>query len=101
MAYDLLAQKKTGDFLKCQVKTTDKLQTVKGNNYWMFNTGKTSKVKEYSVSEIDFFALVVLPKRVVSFVLPNEAKSTFSIREDKATSQYEEQTLRDVLGIYL
>tara|TARA_A200000159_G_scaffold39141_2_gene35654 strand:+ start:428 stop:772 length:345 start_codon:yes stop_codon:yes gene_type:complete len=98
-AYDLLAHHKSGEFLKCQVKTAAKIKEINGSKYWAFKTKKESGA--YGSSEVDFFALVVLPKRAVFFLSNEDATGTCYIKESDATPERELETLHDVLGEYL
>lgn len=98
-AYDILAHHKSGAFLKCQVKTAEKTTNIKGSKYWQFKTRKKSKM--YDDTEVDFFALVVLPKRIVTFLSKADATGQFYLREADATPEKEQKTLVDVLGSYI
>lgn len=98
-AYDLIAHHASGKFLKCQVKTAEKQKDVRGYKYWKFDTRKSSGL--YGKSEIDFFALVVLPKRIVTFLDRSESKSICYLKDDQVTAEREQETLEKVLGLHI
>lgn len=97
--YDLIAESYGGSFLKCQVKASTHINIVHGNRYWKFNTRKAKG--EYHKSEVDFFALVSLPKRLVYFVSISDVMYNHRIRENEMTERAEIESLDTVLGKYL
>jgi len=100
-AYDLTAQTKSGDFLKCQVKTSDTLETVNGSNYWRFHTSRQRG--HYTTSDVDFFAFVVLPQRLCFFESAEDicGKLFHRIPESKATLENELDNINSVLGRWI
>lgn len=97
--YDLVAESYNGDFLRCQVKTADAVNVVNGYRYWRFNTAK--KTSCYTNDEIDFFALVCLPRRLLIFQAFENTSAQSRLREDAFTERLELETLNEVLGEHL
>ena len=99
-AYDLLVETHSNSFLRCQVKTSDSLDTVRGNHYYRFHT--RSRSGAYTNKECDFFAFVVLPTRTVVFAKPEDITSAvFRVKQDASTLDTENQTLLTTLGEWL
>jgi len=97
--YDLIAESYSGSFLKCQVKASTHINIVHGCRYWKFNTCRSKG--EYHESEVDFFALVSLPRRLVYFVGIADVMYNHRIRENEMTQRAEIESLDKVLGKYL
>jgi len=97
--YDLVAESYGGSFLKCQVKTCDSVNVINGCRYWRFHT--SNKAGAYLETEVDFFALVSLPRRLVFFRAVSDVKKVCRIREDQMTERGEIESLDAVLGQYL
>lgn len=99
--YDLILEAYDGRFLKCQVKTCDIINTINGCRYWKFNTGKSKK--QYTADEVDFFALVSLPRRLIFCMSFDEigAIHTTRLRETQFTERAETESINKVLGDYL
>lgn len=56
----------------------------------------------YNSVEIDFFALVILPKRLVVFIRPEEVTGqSYRIPEKKVCQDLEEATLIETLGAWM
>lgn len=99
-AYDLMAETKDGQFLRCQVKTCEKPNEIRGFSYWRFQTTKRKTM--YTDKEIDFFALVVLPKRLVVFMRPEDVVSqTQRFKTDEVNEDLELISLERTLGAWL
>lgn len=98
--YDLLVESHCGSFLKCQVKSTNQVETINGSRYWRFSTKKTKGL--YGDGELHFFALVILPLRLVIFEkLKGVNAAIYRIKESDASRSLEERSLQHVLGEWL
>jgi hypothetical protein len=99
-SYDLLVETMSNEFLRCQVKTTDVIWSVKGYDYWRFHATRESGA--YTSKDCDFFAFVILQARTVVFALPdNVTGGQFRVKLDDATFHNEAQTLQQTLGEWL
>lgn len=98
--YDLLVESHSGLFLKCQVKSTNQVETLNGSRYWRFATRRTGGL--YRPEDCHFFALVILPKRIVIFEKTEQVKSRIHrIKEADVSSILEEQSIQHALGEWL
>ena len=98
--YDLIVESYAGKLFKCQVKTCDKPKTITGNEYWRFNT--RSRAGRYLDTEIDFMALVILPRRLVYFLSVNDIKADcIYLNTESVERSIEAETLTKVLGEYI
>jgi hypothetical protein len=78
--YDILCETESGGFVKCQVKTTNRIETTHGCSYWRYRARKTSTGKtnqKYEAKDVDFFAFVCLPKGLIYFVEASEVNTLF------------------------
>jgi len=98
-AYDLLIETEVNTFLRCQVKTSDVINSVNGCDYWKFNIRRTAG--NYKSGDCDFFAFVVLRARTVVFAKSDDVTTSFRVRLDDATFENEERTLKQTLGEWL
>lgn len=97
-AYDLLVETKS-QFLRCQVKTAHKVTTINSNRYFKFSTS-FRQTQKYTKDDIDFFALVILPNRVMQFYPPSVGVSVY-IKESDATLEKEQASFKNLLSKYL
>ena len=96
--YDILCETESGSFVKCQVKTTNKIEINNGCSYWRYRTGKTKtgkKNQRYEANEVDFFAFVCLPKGLIYFVEASEVDTMFMrIPISHMTKRKQERSLK-------
>ena len=99
--YDIAVQTPGGQFLRCQVKTSDSVDHVNNCDYYRFHSNKNTGC--YSADEIDFFAFVALPERVIRFEKCSDISSSgvYRLRKDQATFAYEKQSFEKTLGAFL
>jgi len=98
--YDLIVESHAGKLLRCQVKTCDTPKIVNGNEYFRWNTRSSAGI--YKEKDIDFMALVILPRRLVYFLDVKDIKGySFYLRTDAAAELLESETLKKVLGSYI
>lgn len=100
-AYDLTVQAKSGEFLKCQVKTSNTIEKINGSEYWRFHASKHKG--HYTTEEVDFFAFVILPKRLCFFELAKDVCGKLSHRIPKlsATPENEKESIKKTLGYWI
>lgn len=99
-AYDLVVESHAGKFLRCQVKTCGTQAKQGGSTYWRFNTGK--RLNPYLKSDVDFFALVILPLRMCIFLDVSDITGpTYRIPTNKLDLDIENKSLNKVLGNYI
>jgi len=98
--YDLLVESHSGSFLKCQVKTTNKIEELNGCRYWRFNTRRKGSL--YKRDDVHFFALVILPERIVIFEKAEDVLvPIYRVKENDVSNTLEEQSLQHALGEWL
>jgi len=98
--YDLLVESHSGSFLKCQVKSTNQVEEINGCRYWRFNTRRAKGI--YKTSECHFFALVILPERLVIFEKIERVQTLiYRIKEADLSRTLEEQSIQHALGEWL
>ena len=98
--YDLVVESNAGTFLRCQVKTSGTPSKQRAGTYWRFNTG--TRLKPYLKSDVDFFALVILPLRICIFLDVSDITGpTYRIPTNKLDLDIENKSLNKVLGNYI
>lgn len=83
-----------GKLLKLQVKSTRSIKAVPQRKkyipsylFHIKRMGKGGK-KEYSISDVDIFALVALDKKIIGYLPANKVKRTMIFRTKEYASQY-------------
>ena len=100
--YDILCETKSGDFVKCQVKTTNKIEVnaIEKYKYWRFSTSRRdhgSVVNKYEENDLDFFAFVCLKKNLVVFVNADDVgKKFYRIPVDKMNKRKQDSSLKKI-----
>tara|TARA_A100001201_G_scaffold44801_1_gene45811 strand:+ start:681 stop:1130 length:450 start_codon:yes stop_codon:yes gene_type:complete len=88
---------------RVQVKTTNSVYKKDGNDYyrWDFrrSVDKKSKEERYSAEDVDFFALVALPRNFIVFVPYKNAPNSFAKKIEEFKKIDPAESLQETLDV--